>query len=242
MKSRLGSLHVFASFAALAALGCSSTSDPAVGGASEVPDAAASDAAPAADPSDAGAPDAAPSCAPPPKKSNCASEGAWVRGVAHFDPTKLKADSKAVLRVVLRHGFIMVPGEEAIGGRLHAWASIPIADRAKGEVPFAIDMCDLGTSMWSEENGAFHLVLMIDENDDNDLDQATSNESSLAIGMPTPGELVKMVDVDVSCNAPSACVDVNVDCVGGAACTTITPVKSCKKTTPGCDSDSAFCK
>ena len=224
--------------AALALAGCSSAAEP--GAASSAPDGGPG---PAGNP-DAAAPAAgdagAAQCAAPPGKSSC-GDGAWVRGTAHFDPALLKAGSAPVLRVVLRHGFIMVKGEETIGGRLHAYASVPVKDPAAGEVPFAIDMCDLGTSMWSEENGAFHLVLILDENGDNDLDNATSNEDSIVIGTPSKGELVKMVDVDVSCNAPSACLDVKVDCTG-ASCLTFQPVKACAKKTPGCNSDSAFCK
>ena len=135
----------------------------------------------------------------------------------------------------------MVKGEETIGGRLHAYASIPVKDPTTGDVPFALDMCDSGTSMWSEENGAFHLVLILDENDDNNLDKATSNDDAIVIGTPTKGELVKMVDVDVSCKAAPACVDVKLDC-SGASCLTFQPMKSCAKKLPGCGSDSSFCK
>ncbi|HSO37557.1 MAG TPA: hypothetical protein VLT33_33760, partial [Labilithrix sp.] len=93
----------------------------------------------------------------------------------------------------------------------------------------------------SEENGAFHLVLILDENGDNDLDNATSNEDAIVIGTPTKGELVKMVDVDVSCKGTSACLDVKVDCTG-ASCLTFQPMKTCAKKLPGCGSDSSFCK
>ena len=117
-----------------------------------------------------------------------------------------------------------------------------MTDPSKGEVPFAIDMCDLGTSMWSEENGAFHLVLMLDETGANDLDKATSNEDAIVIGTAGKGELVKMVDVEVSCKGTSACLDVKVDCADGASCLTFQPVKSCAKKLPGCNSASAFCK
>lgn len=226
-------------FAALAAVGCSSTSEPS-GAAAGTPDAAPG---PAGEPSvtpDGGGGDAGAQCAPPPSKSTC-GDGAWVRGTAHFDPALLKPGSKPILRVVLRHNFIMVKGEETIGGRLHAYASIPVKDPSTGEIPFALDMCGLGTSMWSEENGAFHLVLILDENGDNDLDTATTNEEAIVIGTPTKGEYVKMVDVDVSCKAAPACVDVKLDC-SGASCLTFQPMKSCAKKLPGCGSDSSFCK
>lgn len=228
---------------ACALLACSSgneaaqpgAKDPAASGGTVDP---GSGGASGAEPEDAAAPDA---CGPAPSKSACKNEASWVRGIAHFDPSKIKAGAKPVLRVVLRHGFTLVKGEEAIGGRLHAWASFPVDDPSKGELPFSIDMCGLGTAMWSEENGTFHLVLILDEDGNNDLDEATSNENAITIGTPGANEQAKMVDVDVSCHAASACLDVTLDCTG-PSCTTITPMTSCKKKTPGCESDSVFCK
>jgi len=180
-------------------------------------------------------------CGAAPKKSACKNEGSWIRGIAHFDPTHFKAGAKPVLRVVLRHSFALMKGEETIGGRLHAWTSVPIKDPSKGEVPFAIDMCSTGTAMWSEENGAFHVVLLVDEDDNNDLDTASSNASAMIASTPGATELAKIVDVDVSCNAPSACLDVNIDCKG-PSCTTIQPITECKKKPQGCKSDSTFCQ
>jgi hypothetical protein len=224
--------------AALAAAGCSSTSEPS-GAATATPDAGGPTDDASVTP-DGAAGDAGAQCAPPPSKSTC-GEGAWVRGTAHFDPTVVAAGSKAILRVVLRHNFIMVKGEETIGGRLHEYKSFPVTDPSTGEISFAIDMCGSGTSMWSEENGAFHLVLILDTNGDNDLDNATSNDEAIVIGTPSKGEYVKMMDVDVSCKAAAACVDVKLDCTG-ATCLTFQPVKSCAKKLPGCSSDSSFCK
>jgi hypothetical protein len=238
MMSRVAGFAFAALLAAL--VGCSSTSSPAGAAPATTPEAGPDPVDPTATP-DAAAPDAGGQCAPPPSKSSC-GDNAWVRGTARFDPALLKAGSKPILRVVLRHGFTLVKGEETIGGRLHEWASFPVKDPSKGEVPFAIDMCGSGTSMWSEENGAFHLVLILDENGDNNLDDATSNEDAIVIGTPTKGEYAKMVDVDVSCKAAApACVDVKVDCTG-ESCLTFTPMKSCAKKLPGCASDSAFCK
>lgn len=226
-----------------ASAGCSTKVVPA-GGGEGAPSATApateTPAPPDATEPPASEPPAGPSsCAAPPSKSTC-GESAWVRGVAHFDPAKLKAGSKPVLRVALRHGFVMVHGEETIGGRLHGYVSVPVKDPSKGEQAFAIDMCDFGTSMWSEENGAFNLVVIIDENGDNDLDEATSNMEAITMGTPSKGELVKMASLDVSCTGKSACLDMKIDCTG-ASCLTIKPVESCAKKLPGCNSDSAFC-
>lgn len=198
--------------------------------------------APASDAAADVSPDAsAPVCAPPPRASQCGNEGSWIRGVAHFDPSHFAPGAKPQLRVTLRHKFVLVPGEENIGGRLHMFTSVKTADWASGSVPFAIDMCGMGTAMWSEENGTFDLVLSIDENNNNNLGFATSNEDAITIATIDPGELTKMVEVNVSCNAPSACLDVNLDCTGGTKCTTITPMTTCTKKNPSCPSDDTFC-
>jgi hypothetical protein len=221
-------------FAALLAssVACSSSSDGATPDAGNPTSDAATDVSP----------DASSSvCDPPPKASRCGNEGAWVRGVARFDPSHFAPGAKPQLRVTLRHKFVLVPGEENIGGRLHGYASVKTVDPTKGSVAFAIDMCALGTAMWSEENGTFNLILSLDENNNNNLAYATSNEDAITIATIDPGELTKMVDVDVSCNAASACLDVKLDCKDGAKCTTITPMASCTKKTPGCPSDDVFC-
>jgi hypothetical protein len=222
-------------FSLLAITACSSSTGAA-------PSASADAGAP-----EAGEPDAASSgaaadkCAAVPKASKCATDGAWIRGVVHFDAKHVTA-AKPVLRIALRHSFALVAGEEAIGGRLHTFLSVPVTDPSTGEIPFALDMCRFGTGMFSEENGPFHLVLMLDENDNNDLDAASTNEDAVTIATPDKGELVKMTTLDVSCHAASACLDVTLDCVDGAPCTTFEPIASCAKKTPGCKSADAFCK
>lgn len=182
-------------------------------------------------------PDLCPVAVPSPSVSG--NDGAWVRGVAHWDPSHFKPGAKPVLRVVLRHAFALVAGEEKIGGRLHGWTSIPIEDPSTGSIPFAIDMAKTHT-MWSEGNGVFHVVFIIDEDGSNDLDDATTMAESLVMATPGPNELVKIADVDISCHAPSPCIDVDVDCSGGK-CLEITPVTSCTKRLPACQSDGDFC-
>jgi hypothetical protein len=238
MRTTFLSFFLLASASAAALVGCGSSTDTV---AQPGPPPATSPDPGAAGTEEQTPPPPTDKCGAAPKKSACKNEGSWVRGVAHFDPSHFKAGSKPVLRVVLRHGFALYKGEENIGGRLHAWTSIPVTDPSKGEVAFALDMCSTGTAMWSEENGAFHLVLILDEDANNDLDDATSNEKAIIVSTPGAQELVKMVDVDLSCNAPSPCLDVKIDCTGGASCTTIEPVKSCKRKATSCKSDSAFC-
>jgi hypothetical protein len=228
----------------LASLGCSSASSGSGASPAPAPQADAGPASTGPTANDAGEAGAlpTPTCGAPPAASHCKNEGSWVRGVVYFDPSHFAQGATPMLRLSLRHGFVLVKGEEKIGGRLHAYKSIRVKDVSAGQVEFALDMCDLGTAMWSEENGSFHLVASLDENGNNDLDDATSNEDAVTRGTPDPGELTKMIDVDVSCNAPSPCVALQLDCVDGAACTTITPLKTCAKKTPGCASDDAWCK
>jgi hypothetical protein len=182
------------------------------------------------------------SCSPAPAPSHCKNASSWIRGTASFDPTHYAAGAHPVLRLALRHSWIIIGGEEKIGGRLHAYQSFPVTDVASGHVSFALDMCLFGEAMWSEENGAFHLVGIMDENGNNNLDDATSNETAITIGTPDAGELVGMVDVDLSCNAPSPCVSLPLNCTAGASCTTIQPIASCSLQTPACNSAQSFCK
>jgi hypothetical protein len=174
-------------------------------------------------------------CAPAPTTSKCMNPSSWVRGIAKFDPTHFAAGAKPTLRIALRHGFIIDNGEDQIGGRLHAFTSKRIMDASTGEFPFSIDMCMFGTAMWSEENSAFNLVLILDENGNNDVAAGGS-------ATPDPGELVKLMKVEVSCNAPSPCVEAQLDCSTGSACTTIVPLTSCTKKMPGCNSESVYCQ
>jgi len=233
-------LHRSARFALVALpflIACSSSA------ASPAAEADAASAQPGDDAATTELPDAAPPdhCAAVTLKSGCDNAGSWVRGIAHFDPARVPAGTLPILRVALRHSFVLASGEETIGGRLHAFLSVPVGDVSTGQVPFVIDMCD-GAAMWSEENGAFHVVLILDNNHNNDVDRARTLDEALAASTPDVGELTKVVDVDVSCNAPSPCLDVTLDCADGKACTTFQPITACTKKAPGCKSISAYCK
>jgi len=223
-------MHRSALFLLLAACSSSTPSGTDAAADTGVMQADAGDMEAAAE--DTGVPD---KCMPAPMTSKCMNSSSWVRGIAKFDPNHFMPGAKPMLRIALRHGFIIDKGEDQIGGRLHAYVNKQITDPSKGEFPFMIDMCMFGTAMWSEENSDFNLVLHIDENGNNDLLQNGSPA-------PDPGELVKLVKVNVSCNAPSTCSEVTLDCNTGTACTTITPLQSCTKKTPACNSDSVYCQ
>ncbi|MEO8874814.1 MAG: hypothetical protein ABI461_04430, partial [Polyangiaceae bacterium] len=162
---------------------------------------------------------------------------------ARFNPALVPAGVLPELRIALRHNWVEFPTENLIGGRLHTYESIQLtaADVAAGSIAFQLDMCSLGTAMWSEENGPFNIVGILDLNGNNDIDDATSQQTSEKKADADPGEPTGMVQFDLSCHTGSSCLDLRLECIDGTSCTTITPVSSCKKTMPGCASDDAFC-
>lgn len=204
------------------------------------------------DASDEGAVRASPmpeaqECAAVTTKTKCRTggEGAIVRGVVRFDPSLLSGSGKPALSLFLRHSFLMVAGEDEVGGRLHADKRILLRDnhRKSGVVPFEIDMCTYGIEMWSEENGLFNVVAILDEKGAHDLDKAKNAEEALEMQTPAKGELVKMVTgIKVSCRGESPCLDVPLDCKNGTKCTSITPIEEVECEAQSCGSDEAFCK
>jgi hypothetical protein len=193
---------------------------------------------------DASVVDLPPVCAAIRKPSRCkgAEEGAIVRGVARFDVSKrVPGSAEPTLTLFLRHAFVVAKSEARIGGRLHGYLRVKLTPEQleTGEIPFEMDMCGLGTAMWSEENGMFNLVAILDENNLHDVEKSADPSKSQ---IPQEGELIKMIEVEVSCHKPSPCVGLRLDCVDGQACTTITPIASLACASNACASDSSFCK
>jgi len=238
----LATFLAVASTVSFSTAACSSNSNAASGNASnqDASDAGAADAA-----IDPHITDTSPvSCSAPTNASHCTDQNpnSWVYGIARFNPALVPDGVKPVLRIALRHNFVELPTENVIGGRLHAFANVPVTDVASGSVPFKLDMCQDQIAMWSEENGPFNIVGILDFNDNNDMNKATSQATSETIADPDPGEPAGMVHgFDVSCHTAGACLDLRLECIDGTACTTITPFASCSKTTPACTSDSVFC-
>lgn len=227
-------IRFVALFVSLSFFACSGA-PPAADAGVEVPDAAVEEVDAGVD---AGLP--TPVCAPATSTSRC-GESAIIRGVAHFDPTRVPTGVQPVLRLALRHSFAILLGEDEIGGRLHMYKSVPVTSVASGAVAFELDLCALGTAMWSEENGPFHVIGILDFNKNNNLDRAMSNADAFSMSHSDMGEPAGVTDVNVSCHQPSSCVSLQLDCVTGTACTTITPITSCTKQTPSCPSDDTFC-
>ncbi len=167
-----------------------------------------------------------------------ANPGSVVRGVASFDASHFKPGQKVSLALFLQHQFPYLGNQElTTGGHPHAYKYLPDVDVSKGQVAFSIDLCELGTAMWSEENCGFNLVAMLDENGSNDVD---------TVGEPgfhaDPGELVKMAPLTISCHAASPCLTLTLDCTSGETCTTYPAPAKCTCAADHCPSDSAICK
>jgi hypothetical protein len=238
---------IVASFVCAVALGgvvaCSSSSTPGTAAApapeptSSLPDDAGDP--PATEEKDASSEPSQPAdaCGTVPK-SLCtpANAGSVIRGIVKFDPAHYAAKKAPSLVVFLHHQITVSAKESSQGGHPHAYKTVPVKDVAKGEASFAIDMCELGTAMYSEENCGFNLVVMLDEDGSNDPD---ANGATAMIAQK--GELVKMTPIDISCHKPSPCMTIAADCADGDTCTTFTALKACKCAAQTCTSDDTIC-
>ncbi len=202
--------------------------------------AEAAPATPDAAEEDAGAEASAPEdvCGPV-AKSRCkpANAGSVIRGVVKFDPSKVKAGTKARLRVFLHHQVLARADEAKQGGHPHAWKDYAL-DMEKGEARFSLDLCEFNVAMYSEENCGFNIVTMIDDDGGNDPD-----ELGITALIPRTGKLTKMVPVEVSCHKPSQCLEITADCADGEACTTFEGLTKCATcAADSCPSDDKLCK
>lgn len=241
---RATTLFVAASVAAgVAIVGCSSVS-PEVGTIGQAIDADVPDAAPQEDATVEGGIPAARVCGAVTTPSKCkdGNEAAIVRGVARFDPkARVMGSAMPALAIFLRHSFVYETGENRLGGRLHALKRV-VLEREQlrtGVVPFEIDMCELDVAAWTEENGTFNLVVILDENEAHDI---VSARDAYAFQTPKTGELAKLISgIEISCHGVSPCIDVPLDCNDGIGCTSITPIEHVRCQLPSCASDTSFC-
>jgi hypothetical protein len=198
------------------------------------------DAAPAADA--APAPDKC-GTQPSASASKCTKKdpASILRGIAHFDPKAYAAGGPDAggaapqLSIFLNHRQYAERDEWQQGGHPHAFKFIASPDVTKGEIPFEIDMCELGTAMWTEDDCDFNLVLILDKNGNNTADPISINM------VPDQGELSKMTVVQFHCGGTSACLDVTLDCANGQACVTYDSPGACKCAAKSCDSDAITC-
>jgi hypothetical protein len=155
-----------------------------------------------------------------------------------FDASTLPAGTKtANLVVFLHHQFVLQPEEAAQGGHPHAWKVFKNVDVTKGQTTFALDMCQMGTAMWSEENCGFNIVAMLDTTGSHNPD--TMGIDALA---PEKGVLTKMIPIEISCHTQSKCIKFDLDCADGTACTSYTPPTTCACAADKCPSQDKICK
>lgn len=180
--------------------------------------------------------------APAPSKCKPANPGSVIRGIAHFDPAKYAAggpDGGAIaprLAIFLAHRQYAEVPEHALGGHPHGHKTMENVDVTSGEIPFAIDLCELGVAMWSEDNCDFNLILILDKDGNNEASLASINM------VPDQGELSKSTVVQVSCRGTSACMDITLDCAEGQKCVNYDTPSTCACAAESCNSDAITCK
>jgi hypothetical protein len=129
-----------------------------------------------------------------PSKCRPANAASVIRGVAHFDPAKFAGgpdggDAVPRLAIFLAHRQYALIPEHALGGHPHADEIMENIDVTKGEIRFAIDLCEHGVAMWTEDNCDFNLILILDKNGNKGPDLTSINM------VPDKGELSKMTVV-----------------------------------------------
>lgn len=176
-----------------------------------------------------------------PSKCRPANAASVLRGIAHFDPAKFSGgpdggDAVPRLAIFLAHRqYAQIP-EHALGGHPHADKIMENIDVTKGEIHFAIDLCEHGVAMWTEDNCDFNLILILDKNGNNGPDLTSINM------VPDKGELSKMTTVQFSCRGTSACMDINLDCADGQRCVNYDTPSTCACAAESCNSDSVTCR
>ena len=163
-------------------------------------------------------------CAPP-AASACGNPASIIRGVAHLAPGVVPAGTSGTLYVALTHVSL---GSGSYGGVFHYDTTVPVSDVTAG-VEFAIDMCN-GGEMWSEENGQFNLITILDLNGNQNLNNL----------LPDPGEAAHREVVSVSCTGMSPCLDIGLDCTAGSSCTSF-PDAACQCPAGTCPSIFTSC-
>jgi hypothetical protein len=135
------------------------------------------------------------------------------------------AGTKGDLVMFLTHVY---EGSGAQGGVFHAEDHVSNVDLSNGPVPFQIDMCHNDIAMYSEDDCAFNLIVMLDTNGNN---SGTSNM------VPDVGEAASRQVINVSCFGDSQCLGtVTLGCSDGLSCVAFTDP------TASCNSDLRLCQ
>jgi hypothetical protein len=99
-------------------------------------------------------------------------------------------------------------------------------------VPFALDMCDEGVAMWTEENCTYGLVVILDQNGNQGWDNMLPDVGEAATRVPA---------LRVSCDEEPPCLDIVLDCTDGPSCVTF-GAAGCGCEPSSCGSDFALCQ
>lgn len=155
--------------------------------------------------------------------------GAWLRGQVVLSEALLAGDvTEGDLVVVLTHSNL---GNAEAGGYLHTATAAAGVDLALEPADFAFDMC-AGGEMFSEENCAYNLVAILDQNGNNGPNNF----------VPDPGEPATIVtDLWISCMSESPCFTLELDCTDGASCVEFTNPGNCA-CEGGCNSEIVTCE
>jgi hypothetical protein len=166
-----------------------------------------------------------------------AHPGSVVRGVAQLAPGfNPPAGTRGDLVMYLTHEY---EGQGAVGGIFHAVDRIPNVDLSAGPVPFQIDMCHNDIAMYSEDDCAFNLILILDTNGNN----FDPDPSHLQNQIPDIGEAVSRQLVSVSCQGPSQCLSATLGCADGQSCVAFAdPTDACVCAPQTCNSDYRLCQ
>jgi hypothetical protein len=162
-----------------------------------------------------------------------AHPGSVVTGVAQLAAGFIPdAGTKGTLEAFLTHVY---EGSGAQGGVFHAEQHVSNVDLANGPVQFQIDMCHNDIAMYSEDDCAFNLIVILDTNGNNN----ESNDNYV----PDVGEAASRQVVSVSCVGPAQCVSVTLGCQDGLSCVAFTdPTNACTCAANTCNSDLVLCQ
>ena len=167
-----------------------------------------------------------PEC-PAPGPSVCDNEASMLRGTVRLAPGLSPKNTSGDLFIALAHE--TYAGNQ--GGGYHIHTLEQGVDLAAGPASFELDMC-AGAAMWSEENGTYGLVVVLDANGNN----------GAHLFLPDEGEpATRVAGLDVSCHGESPCMDVVLDCVEGRSCVTFAD-EPCTTGDETCSSHYALCK
>lgn len=162
--------------------------------------------------------------------SVCDNPASLVQGRVTLPDGASQTSGDLVIAMMHRHH-----GDPAAGGHPHWMWTFEDVDLSE-PYDFEVDMCDGNAIMWSEENCAYNLIAILDENGNNGLPNRRQ-------AVPDIGEAAAMIVMDLSCHADGpTCVDMALSCTDGRSCVTFEAPEACDCAAESCDSQVAICQ